>query len=353
MKQSLKKLEWLVKKSFVRYALGLVLSKDQKVCTKIARLFSISHDSIYRYLSKNMDIAACFPSLMIALAKRFHEKSPGWFIVDDTALSKIYAKYIEGINWIYNSSLKRPEKGLCIVVIAWTNGDITIPIGFEWWHSKKICKDKHKTKIKIAQELICKVAVEFDNFLADAAYISLDMIQFLYQRKIKFVTRIHSNRKVQTEDGICEQMKKHPKLRLSKNCRSKIVKVTMKGQPVNIVVFKRKKKSSCEYETVFLVTNIDASPKEIIKSYRIRWEIEPMFRAMKQLLGLTQCSARSLDKQCLHINTVFFDFAFIQNVKFNNKLASVEEAVRHLQCAKLKNTTTSFNRFCREFQQNA
>jgi len=173
MKESIKKLEWLVKGFFVRYILGLILNKDRRVCTKIAELFGVSHDSIYTYLAKHADLAACFPDLMIKLVQYFHEIKKGWLIVDDTALSKIYAKYIEGVHWIYNSSLQRAERGLCIVVIAWTDGDVIIPIGFDWWISKKILKEKHKTKIKIAQRLVKNTIDLFsiNRFLADAAYI--------------------------------------------------------------------------------------------------------------------------------------------------------------------------------------
>ena len=189
----------------------------------------------------------------------------------------------------------------------------------------------------------------FKNLLADAAYISIDMIGFLKKLEIKFVTRIHSNRKVETVNGICLQMKKHPNLKLNKNLRSKIVKVKMKNIEVNVVVFKRKKKNSAEYENVYLVTNIDANANDIIKMYDIRWNIEPMFRTMKQSQGLMDCSARSLEKQSLHINSVFFGFAFLQHQKFKKKLGCPEDAIRMLQALKINHASSSFTRFCRDF----
>lgn len=351
MKKTLNKIGWLVKGAFVKYVLGLVLSKERRVCTKIAEYFGISHDVIYRYLTQNASLAALFPDMMIKLAQHFHKIKNGWLVVDDTALSKIYAQYIEGIHWIYNSSLKRPERGLCIVVIAWTNGDITIPIGFDWWFSKKIDKEKHQTKIKIAQKLVNSVydITYFRKLLADAAYISVDMIAFLNGLQVSFITRIHSSRKVETEDGTCVQMKNHPKLKLMKNLRSKIVKAKVKGYWVNIVVFKRKKKNSYEHEKVFLVTNIYAKADEIIKMYDIRWKIEPMFRTLKQSLGLMHCSARSISKQTLHINAGFFGYAFLQHQKFYKKFSCPEDVIKSLRDSKLRTVTGLFNRFCRDF----
>lgn len=351
MKESLKKFEWLVKGVFVKYVLGLILSKDKRFCTKIAELFGVSHDSIYRYLLKHSDLSAQFPGLMIKLAQHFHSIKKGWLVVDDTALSKIYAKYIEGVHLVYNSSLRRPEKGLCIVVIAWTDGEIIIPVGFDWWFSKEIAPEKHETKIKIAQRLINGVCASkyFTRLLADAAYISVDMVKFLNSLKIEFVTRIHSSRKVTTSDGVCMQMKLHPAFKLNRNRRSKVVNVTMQDVEVYIVVFKRKKKNSREYEKVFLATNINATSDEIIKMYDNRWEIEPLFRCTKQSFGLMQCSARALEKQTLHINAVFFGFAFVQYETVQKNLSCLEDTIRHFQDLKIDIVTRSFIRFCRDF----
>jgi hypothetical protein len=352
MKTSLKKLEWLVKGFFVNYVLGLILSKGKRVCTNIADQMGVSHDSIYRYLSKNADLMAHFPDLMIKLAEHFHAIKPGWLVIDDTAISKIHAKYIEGVHWIYNSSISRPEKGLCIVVIAWTNGDIIIPLGFSWWFSKKLYPENHQTKGKIAQRLIQQTILKtkFRKLLADAAYISIDMIIFLNERHIEFVTRIHSNRKITVLNGLCASMKNHPIFKLTRNQRAKIIKVTMQNLEVNIVCFKRKNKHTHEYDTVFLITNNGSqSAKEVIKMYNLRWEIEPMFRTMKQSFGLMQCSARSLEKQANHVNAVFFGFGFVQHEKFKKNLSCSEDAIRCLQELKINASINSFTRFCRDF----
>jgi len=116
-----------------------------------------------------------------------------------------------------------------------------------------VSKEIHETKIKISQRLIDLAISIFEvrKLLADAAYISINMIKFLNKLKIEFVTKIHSNRTV-TKNGICQQMKKHPALKLNRNRRSKIVNVSMKGIEVNIVVFKRKKKMVMNMKEFFL-----------------------------------------------------------------------------------------------------
>jgi hypothetical protein len=47
----------------------------------------------------------------------------------------------------------RFDRSLTIVLLAWTNGKILIPIGFRWCVTKP--KDKgHKTRLDLTQELI-------------------------------------------------------------------------------------------------------------------------------------------------------------------------------------------------------
>lgn len=351
MRNSLKKLEWLVKGYFVKYALGLILGKEKRWCTKMAEHFGVSHDSIYKYLSDHADLSAQFPGLMIELALHFDAKKKGWIVIDDTALTKLYSKYIEGVSWIYNSSLGRPEMGLCIVVAIWTDGEIVIPIGFEWWFSKKIMPNGYQKKIELAQKLLSRIAetTHFRQLLADAAYISIPMIKFLEHLNFEFVTRISCARKVTSSDGVCAQMKDHPALKLDRNRRSKVVRVKLQDLDVNIVVFKRKKKRSCECENIFLVTNISASAQTIIALYDIRWVIEETFRTMKQSLGLMQCAARSIEKQSLHVSTVFFSFAFLESEKKQQNFACRQDAIRYLQALKLKHAFLSFDRFCHDF----
>lgn len=351
MKITLEKFNNLVKAVVVKYILGLILSKRCKTCTALASFFGLCHDVIYRYLSSNIDLTVLFPNLMIKLANHFHAIKPGWLVIDDTALSKIFAKYIEGIHWVYNSSLGRPEYGLCVVVIAWTNGDVTIPIGFDWWFSKEITQGQHETKIAIAQRLIRRVhgVVDYTHILSDAAYISVAMIDFHEELKTRYINRIHSSRKVTTADGRCEQIKNHPKLRLKGNQHAKIVPVMIQGRNAFIVTFKRRKKHAYEYDTIYLITNIADNPHNIVKMYEGRWNIEPMFRTMKQSLGLMLCQARGLEKQQRHILGVFVGFAFLQHKKYAHNLTCSEDAIRLLQNLNPNSAARQFIRFCRDF----
>jgi hypothetical protein len=202
------------------------------------------------------------------MANHFAKQKPGFLIVDDSAVSKIFAQCIEKLAWIYNSSLGRPERGLCIVVVAWSNGDITIPLAFTWWFSKKVIdEEKYKTKIQHACVLIDQIKrlVKFDYLLADGLYFSKDMVRFLNEQSIKFLMRCASNRKITTANGICEQIKNHPETRLKKNQHSKKVLACYGDQCLYFITQKRLNKNN-EYENVYLVSNIDLPHSDYIKN---------------------------------------------------------------------------------------
>lgn len=330
---TLKKNGESVKKNFVFYILGLILNREKKNCTKMAKVLNKSHDALYRFLAKHNLFVPLFPSFFIRMANHFAKQKPGFLIVDDSTVSKIFAQCIEKLAWIYNSSLGRPERGLCIVVVAWSNGDITIPLAFTWWFSKKVIdKNCYKTKIQHACYLIDQIRnlVKFDYLLADGLYFSKDMAAFLNDRSIEFIMRCASNRKITTSNGICEQIKNHPATRLQRNQHSKKVFDCYGDQSLYFIMQKRLNKNN-EYENVYFVSNMDLHHSDYIKVYGGRWGIEPFFRTAKSYIGLSHCSSLSLDKQTNHVFAVFFVYNFLQFEKTRLKLENPEHALSHLR----------------------
>ena len=113
----LDKLGKKVKQGFLSYSLGLILNKEKNVCTKIAEVLGIKHDFLYRFLMKAKVFLPFFPSLMLSVVKCF-DQSRSWIIIDDTTLLKAFAKKLLGVYTVFNAALGRPDRGLCIVVIA-------------------------------------------------------------------------------------------------------------------------------------------------------------------------------------------------------------------------------------------
>jgi SRSO17 transposase len=345
---TLKKTTKSVKKNFIFYILGLILNLEKKNCTKMAKVLNKSHDALYRFLAKHNFFIPLFSQFFIKMANYFAQQKSGYLVVDDSAVSKMFAKCIERLAWIYNSSLGRPERGLCIVVIAWSNGDITIPLTFTWWFSKKVVdRDHYKTKIQYACYLIDQIRnlVKFNYLLADGLYFSKDMAAFLNDRSIKFLMRCASNRKITTDNGVSEQIKNHSSIKLKRNQHSKKISARYGNQSLYFIVQKRLNKNN-EYENVYLVSNFELHHSDYIKAYSGRWNIEPIFRTTKSYIGLSHCSCLSLEKQTNHIFAVFFTYNFLQFEKERLKIENPEQALntlRELKSIKLINRLNAFN----------
>ncbi len=321
----------------IRYIVGLILCPERKTCTALGRFFYVSHDSIYRFLMSHEKLLAIFPELLIDIAIYFNSRKKGWLIIDETGINKRFARFIEGLTEYYNSSEKRLDYGLSISVAAWSNGNVTIPIGFRVWIHKDIAQDNYKKRTLLAQELIleCKKnGLPFEYLLADGLYSTREMLNFLIHNNVKFEMRAHSNKSV-TIKGLKLQLKMHPYARLQKNQHAQVVKGSWYEQDFFFTTVKRKDKND-NYSTVYQVSNMNIDAKKHVEIYKQRWAIEKMFRTMKQKLGFAHCAARSLGKQKLHIYAVFTAYTFLETEKNKYNMPHPESVVSLLQDSKLE-----------------
>lgn len=117
------------------YSAGLIATVRRKSCVEMSKRLSVSHDKLNRALNKETTIDT-IGSILSSIVSKWC--TPGWLIIDDTLVAKVFARLIPGLDIHKDSSSGNFTKGLCIVVIAWTNGIITIPLGFKCWFSKNI-----------------------------------------------------------------------------------------------------------------------------------------------------------------------------------------------------------------------
>ena len=338
-----------IKNYFFRYALGLIFCKEKRSSIGLAKLFNISHDSIYRLFSKSDILCFISTRLMIKIANYYSKQKKGWIIVDDTSISKIHAKWIEGLIDVFDTALKRTNRGICLVVVAWSNGKTTIPIGFKFWITKNLI-NKYEKKSELAIKLISDCSakgLQFRYVVLDGLYCNKTVINFLQTSKIGFEMRIHSNRKVWIK-GTSEQLKKHFKLRLNRNARSKTAFGIWHNHFLYFTAHKRRNKNG-DVDIVFQVSNMNIPAYKHIEIYEQRWEIEKMFRSMKQILGIGHCSARKIEHQTTHFHLVFFSYAFLQKQKTKLNFPNVETAARYLQQLKLKKAMSAITAFGENF----
>ena len=180
-----------LKCSSVAYLSGLLRTRGKANCSNMGAENRVSHDFFSRSLAKiAMNIKEIDESLAsIASACSKNSGKTGYLVCDETLVSKCFSTYIEGTSFGYSSTAKKVIKGLNLVVLAWSNGRTTIPLGFKLWKSKAQMGPNYKTKLELAQELLLqfKNRVKYNHIFADGAYSSQNMMWFFQKNRFRYV----------------------------------------------------------------------------------------------------------------------------------------------------------------------
>lgn len=269
------------------YIRGL-LQGSNITATFLALQFGYSHDRITRFLSSGFPWKKILLRLIVLW---FGILKNGYLIIDDTVLAKPYGKKFQKACFAYSSCLNKVVYGYHIVLLAWTNGFITIPLSFRFYRKGK------KSKVALASELLSEaktfwrikpIAVLFDSW-----YAASQLIDQIKSYRWFFYSQIKKNRVINAaavEDDLVDNgdFLMGP---LTGNCMGFILR----------------------HDDNFLVTNnLLASNERIIRSYRLRWKIEEIFRFLKSELHLEECQARSVTAQQTHLVSCMIAYLLLE-----------------------------------------
>lgn len=313
-----------------QYVKALLLCSEKKVCTNLSNAIDISHDTIYREITcaatKQDD--ATLPLKTIAHIELNHDET--YLIHDDTQLTKLYAKEIEGLDIGFDGSLGRATLGLKVITSLLTDKRVNIPIEAIPYIGKDLAQTGYKTKSDIAIDVTKHVIKDFKikRLLADAHFATNAMLTFLHSEQINYLMKTSRGRVV-TIDGITGQLKNV--LRLKKNNRIKAAKGILNGIECCFYVIKIYNGS-----TIYFISNDQIDPYDAVALYKIRWNIELFHRTAKQCLGLGDCQMRSIEKQRQHILYVMHAYALAHVQKALMGLDCVEGVINHVRNVKSK-----------------
>ncbi len=331
-----------IKVTSYSYMMALLLTVERKNCSSMSRATQISRVLLYNFLKNADDNTGLMKQYLVDEARELTKKDDSTvLIVDFTQLQKPYAYRIENLSYDRNGCSGRIEKGLSLGAIVLAGKNMTIPLDFCIWKQKKYCEEgKYKTKNELAKDLIREIVskdIKFKYASFDGAFASEDFLKFLDELEIKFVMKIQANRVIVTKDGSRNQIRKTSTLQLLRNERAKSIKASYKGLSLDFVAHKRRCKDN-EWETVYLVGNMNISAKEYVKCYVSRSAVEKMFRTIKQSLGVAQCQVLSGQKQRSHIFATFMAYVFLEQQKIANQKQCPEDIIHLLRsghCADL------------------
>lgn len=265
------------------YVTGLLVRVHNANCVRLAASVGVSHDHLSRVL-KTSD-GRVFSHVSTLILKTLGNFSSGSLVIDDTTISKLFARIIEGCSWLWSSNDERVVFGYQVVVLLWSNGTISIPLAWEFY--KKIeDKKNQRTKIDIAVDLLAYAKNVLhcspEIVLFDSFYSAENVLKRCEEYGWKYVTKVKSNR---TLNG--KQVKRHhpnPYWEetgiLSCRVRARIIR---------------------HGKRYFLTNDFESTKQDIIDYYDSRWVIEEMFRVLHSRLGLDECESRSKTAQTNHL----------------------------------------------------
>jgi Transposase DDE domain len=314
-----------------KYSVALVTSLgSSKNSSAVAREIGVDQSTASRFLQiVGFDETEFKPMI----ARLFGNKSLN-FVVDDSVISRRYAKDTEGTSSMVDQSTKTFTNGCKIVVGGLTDGKFFLPICFEQWIAQFILGDAYRKTTDIAKSLISKLldlTINVKCFVMDGLYFSEEFIQWLHNKNLKFVIKAKTTTSVLYK-GEKIQLKNCKDLRLNSNQSAKTIVAEWAGKMWYFTAVRRSGKRGPKI--IYLISNFKTKSKMYAKIYNSRWTIEKCFRTTKQSLGLTDSFSQYARTYLGHIKCVFFAFALMQLLMKKFRLNSTEDAIRKAQALK-------------------
>jgi SRSO17 transposase len=163
-----------------QYVEALLHCSEKKVCTNLANVMNVSHDSIYRNFKKPIRQTDGTLEELKNIALQHLNNDDIHLIFDDTQITKIYAKQIEGLEVGFDGSLRKPAQGIRMVTALLTDRRVNIPIDAIPYFSQALAQNHYKTKSEIAIDITMRIIQSFKirRILGDAHYATQQTITF-------------------------------------------------------------------------------------------------------------------------------------------------------------------------------
>jgi hypothetical protein len=277
------------------YRMALLSEEGKFSCHKSAcKVKNVSHDKLTRFLLNN-DKAADIDIKSLPKGGRL--------IFDDTSINKSFSKNIEGVRYVWCSSINKAVKGYTLIKIIYVYDNTIYNLADIIWEKEKGTKNE-----VIREELkkLYEAGLEPEIVLFDCGYMACKNVNLINSFGWKYLTLCKSNKIFEKQ-----QVQTH------KFFGGKSLYGKARGIYHTVQIAKH-----CNR---YIMTNLEKPIKSHSgwKIYRKRWIIETIFRNLKSYLHLEECSSRSLKAQINHIHACMDAFLFLKN-KYPDK--SIESA---------------------------
>jgi SRSO17 transposase len=333
--------------TILTYPILMLMSIGKKSFENLGKVINKSGDTAARLLQPAEESLKYAQSISQSI---FQEKKKLYCIIDDTLIKKIFSRFMQGAGMFFDTKIGRRIMAYRLVVGMISDGKFAIPIECAYLFSKELTdelKDIFPSKEDIAKAIVKTAIRLFPNskiiVVADGLYSTTNFLKWCVESKIAAEMRMHSNRVVEYNGArtTLRNLSKsiHPK------GRQMMRTITAKWHDIDLEIsIVRRINKHGEESIVFQCATYKATPKEHVKSYKVRWYVEKFNRTAKQKLGLQDCFSRSLQTQHNHVAAVLLSYALVQLEMKKYKLDTPEDAIRRSEKKNIASLLSRFNR---------
>ncbi|GIW36961.1 MAG: transposase [Meiothermus sp.] len=302
----------------VKYLQALLVSVANHTCAGLAdAVEGIAHDTLNRLLKGKTQLLAMLQHLAIKPVQK-----GGYLILDDTTLQK----FTTGLGCIFKVKDSKTGGfilGIQVVLLLWTNGTLSVPVGFHLYRGK----EKH-SKHDLALQLLRKakqMGIEPAYVLFDAWYASARLLHYIREQGWQFVTRLKKNRSLNGKQ--LRYFRRGPYWSALGYLRG--------GIPV--VVYRWGSK-------FYAGSDLELDWPALRSLYKIRSTIEETFRVLKQECGWEGVQQQSIPAYRRHLTLGLLAFLYLDQLKSRRKTTPYKLR-RLLISGKLKVSELELQRF--------
>ncbi len=286
----------LTKKQYVEYLLS---TPKNCTCTYLAEhLEDVSHDVVNDLLRQKRFM----PREVWRLVKdRLEDSKDAFLSVDDSVHDNRYSRFIELVRAQYSGNEHRVVRGIGVVSLVHSGGkeEDFYPIDYRVYAPDVDGKTKNEHLQEMFVNAIDQKQLKARTILFDGWYASAENLKLIHRRHWTFCTTLKSNRLVSVSK---EQGYLHlEEIEWTPEGLAHGVIVKLKEVPFKVRLFKL---VAPDGDIDWVITNdldetITAQVAE--ESSDVRWQVEELYRGLKQLTGSEKCQCRMARAQRNHL----------------------------------------------------
>lgn len=312
---------------FKTFMSGLMLnSKNEKNIMDISNsaLDGRSQSCLNRFLHGSKWSSEMLDRIRLDLYAR--GKEGGVLIIDDTLIEKS-GHSMEGAGWLFDHSRGRNIWCHDYLTTLYSDGEDRVPMHLVQYLKKEICprlRKVFKTKLELAIDLIDKdleyvrpKAVVFDSWFG-----SQELMGHIQSKALPFITEAKGNRLIQTDDGpvqaqvLLTHVSGDVFLPIEgdgqyRYCMERVTEIKG-GMTVKFLFFREKQNDK---GALVLMTNaLDMPVQDVLRYYKMRWDVEVFYRDCKQYLGMGEYQVRKIDVGVIHLLLVILAYTILKGI---------------------------------------